>query len=1343
MNKLRKKILSLGISASLVLSVFPVYPGKVSTPAAVHTSTATAAAKPNLTDLRKKDSSSSYKKGEAVVFVRTAKKLTAKSKDFFGSGITIKNVLDFGTSKNSATAEELQQKVAVVSSDTYTTRQLVKKLKKVSGVIYAEPNYRFHTAGITADSYSDYQWSLNNTGQNGGIPGNDISVETGWQAAGSQAQTATSPPVVAVIDTGINLNHEDLKSHLWVNTNTRDLKGAHGYDFVNYDVDPSDDNGHGTHVAGIISASANNNAGISGVSPDVQIMALKFLDSEGSGYLEDALAAYNYIYCAQQLGVNVVAVNNSWGGETDSSYVSDIFTAVINLVGEQGAISVWAAGNESADNDTLYGLPASMSSPYLISVAASNENGELASYSNYGKSSVDLAAPGNNILSLSASPCYNPTIYDSEKQAQASFFYESFNSTSPTKDQYRITTGSVIDLSDYVSIPVYEKNYVSSGASVTTTAAGFGPASSGQTAEQALSLNLHDVTYGEIYNLAIPYEAPADTTDKASYSVSMMMKSGNIEKGSSLLLFALDVSQKPDGSYNLDTSISGYILQRTHDDNDYWTHLQFAVPKGIKAGDKRAVLLVAVPLNDASFELQFDDIGISNVIEYDRQMEVFGAYEFESGTSMAAPVVAGAVALAKQMHPDYSAKKLRAAVCGMVKPEENLRSKLRYGGILDFDYHDKLQPSLTEACISGNYLTLKGYFFGSAAGTLYINGVPADASLVTWSDETIQVADTSYLNHNVTFTVENACGSFSSTLFVCSADKAFSKTASSMELFEDGQMFSDGTDLYYMTESGFLYKYGEYYYMEDDHLYNDWFIISYLDAEELFYGTSDSFTLTMESEFLFLNHSIYGIVSYGTDYLKNYFIVCWDETQETWTIETPLPEDGGAGQYEYSTLAAYNSSLYLIGGYNTSNGSCSTMVRQYDIYTQKWSDAPPLPSGRYLSYGRQIGDRLYVTLGGNASGTVPPTAVYDGKTWTESAARLIPARASYLTYPVTEKTPYHETDEYSGSITYYNKIPYYEASVGISAKGLVYTGLACEGLGDVFFYDIATDSYETSPYSLYGIDNVISGTSAGSLYYLLSWDDMLSVESSLYSMPVDSANVTVYDNSGKGCSVAGAGTFLPGSTTVLFAWVKDGYTLKSFKVDGQKVSGFLSMVVTEDHTAKVTAARMIQSVKFTPKSVSVAAGHKITLRPVIKPKALSKKVRYSSSNKKVVTVSSKGVVKAKASAVGKKAKITVQTTDGSKKKATCIVRVTTPARSLSIRGGSSVKAGKSLRLTASTQPSAASNAVTWKSSNKRYATVTKKGVVKAKKAGKGKTVTITATTSDGTNIRKSVKIRIQ
>ena len=411
---------------------------------------------------------------------------------------------------------------------------------------------------------------------------------------------------------------------------------------------------------------------------------------------------------------------------------------------------------------------------------------------------------------------------------------------------------------------------------------------------------------------------------------------------------------------------------------------------------------------------------------------------------------------------------------------------------------------------------------------------------------------------------------------------------------------------------------------------------------------------------------------------------------------------------------------------------------------KKWSDAPSLPTGRYLSYGRQIGNKLYITLGGNATGAVPATAVFDGKEWKESPAQLSSNQASYLMYPATGQTDYYEIDEYSGKKIYYHRLPYYKASVGISAQGLVYAGLTCESLGDVFTYDIASDNYVTSIYSLHNIKNVISGTSAGDAYYLLSWDDMLFSSASLYSMPITTANVTIYDKSDNGGFVAGAGTFLPGTTTVLSAQVKNNYRLKSYTLDGEKLSGYMSLIVTEDHIAKVTTTRRISTLRFSSKSIAVAAGHKITLKPVVKPKALSKQLSYRSSNKKVVTVSNKGVVKAQKSAVGKKATITVSAKDGSKKKATCRIRVTTPAKSLSIRAASStVKAGKSIKLTASTMPQSAANTVVWKTSNKRYATVSAKGIVKAKKAGKGKNVKITATTTDGTKIRRSIRIRIQ
>ena len=164
-----------------------------------------------------------------------------------------------------------------------------------------------------------------------------------------------------------------------------------------------------------MAATAGNGTGIAGVanSDNIKIMALKILDAEGYGYGMEAIGAYNYIYKAQQLGVNVVAINNSWGGVGEESYILE---ELINLVGANGAISVCAAGNSSEDNDTVEALPSNIDSPYVIAVAASNENDELATFSSYGANNVDIAAPGTDILSTVSYTCFNPGIYNNPNE---------------------------------------------------------------------------------------------------------------------------------------------------------------------------------------------------------------------------------------------------------------------------------------------------------------------------------------------------------------------------------------------------------------------------------------------------------------------------------------------------------------------------------------------------------------------------------------------------------------------------------------------------------------------------------------------------------------------------------------------------------------------------------------------------------------------------------------------------------------------------------------------------------------------------------------------------------------
>jgi len=171
---------------------------------------------------------------------------------------------------------------------------------------------------------------------------------------------------------------------------------VHGYNFVAGNGNPMDDNGHGTVVAGILGAVGNNGAGVTGVDWSVSIMALKFMNADGSGALSDAISAINYATMMRtRYGVNVRVDNCSWGGTQASAALQTAIQAANNA----GILVVIAAGNSGTDNDTIAEYPADDSAPGVIAVAALAQNGQLASFSNYGAASVAIAAPGVSILS--------------------------------------------------------------------------------------------------------------------------------------------------------------------------------------------------------------------------------------------------------------------------------------------------------------------------------------------------------------------------------------------------------------------------------------------------------------------------------------------------------------------------------------------------------------------------------------------------------------------------------------------------------------------------------------------------------------------------------------------------------------------------------------------------------------------------------------------------------------------------------------------------------------------------------------------------------------------------------
>nr|WP_261360822.1 S8 family peptidase [Aeoliella straminimaris] len=268
-------------------------------------------------------------------------------------------------------------------------------------ILYAEPNYTLRITQLPNDPAFTDMWGLENSGQSGGTTDADIDANWAWDVT-----TGSGNTVVAVIDTGVDYNHPDLASNMWVNAGEIPGDGidndgnnyvddVFGYDFINHDGDPMDDQGHGTHVAGTIGAAGNNGLGVTGINWNVQVMALKFLGADGSGTTQDAIEA---IYYARDNGADVI--NASWGGDPYSQALYDAIAATRDA----DQIFVAAAGNGNLfgigiNNDDTPFYPSGYELENILSVAATDHNDQLATFSNYGATTVDLAAPGVNILS--------------------------------------------------------------------------------------------------------------------------------------------------------------------------------------------------------------------------------------------------------------------------------------------------------------------------------------------------------------------------------------------------------------------------------------------------------------------------------------------------------------------------------------------------------------------------------------------------------------------------------------------------------------------------------------------------------------------------------------------------------------------------------------------------------------------------------------------------------------------------------------------------------------------------------------------------------------------------------
>jgi subtilisin family serine protease len=288
-----------------------------------------------------------------------------------------------------------------------TTSDMLETLRANPDVEFAEPNYLLNIASVPNEAWFPSLWGLFNNGQpiNGvsGVAGADIDVVEAWNVT-----TGSRAIVVGVVDTGIDYNHPDLAANIW--SAPREFQvtiggvvitcgaGTHGFNAITNTCNPFDDQSHGTHVAGTIGANGNNGVGIAGVNWTASMMGLKFLGASGSGSTANAIKAIEFAIQAKAVlgaDADVRILSNSWGGggysqslrnEIDAAHASDI-------------LFVAAAGNNAGNNDAVPHYPSSYPTANMISVAATTNRDQRATFSNWGAASVHIGAPGQAILS--------------------------------------------------------------------------------------------------------------------------------------------------------------------------------------------------------------------------------------------------------------------------------------------------------------------------------------------------------------------------------------------------------------------------------------------------------------------------------------------------------------------------------------------------------------------------------------------------------------------------------------------------------------------------------------------------------------------------------------------------------------------------------------------------------------------------------------------------------------------------------------------------------------------------------------------------------------------------------
>lgn len=964
------------------------------------------------------------------------------------------------------------EKVALVSKEGVTTEQLLTELAQNSAVLLAQPNYI--DKPLTNDTFYDSQWSLHDT--TGGIH-----TPTVWESSHTYEEN-----VVAVVDTGVDYTHPDLRDKMWTNPGNIGLPGKYGYDFGSNDDDPMPDdvqysytNSHGTHCAGEIAAQIDNAQGIAGVSPNTKIMALKVSLLNGGFLTSACIGAYEYIYQAKKAGVNIVAVNNSWGGNEPIP----VFNYVLDKVGQAGVLSVIAAGNDSKNNDENFYIPANSQSPYTITVAAGTKENTLAKFTCYGKTSVDLAAPGTTMLSTVARDMYIPMLSE-QAGLEKNVYYETF-AQPPVYEEDALQIGENLSIinpalftfsgGEYVQAPYDGKfSLTENGYDGTALALDL---SSARDMQAAVKFQM--LVKNPYYQSAVP-----DQTVYASFLTSSLAKEGG---RNSVLIQQIDQNGEyiesgdsvPSSSYQ--DAWNAPMTTLLIDPNDTYIRLEVSIST---CADAQSI--------------SFDCFGIGFTT---------GKYGLMSGTSMAAPITCGAVALLSSIYPEESPLEIRARILGGTQPlaGEDIQ-KVASGGRLDLAKAiSDPNPVPDFITLQGSTAVLSGHYMDGAS--LYIDGalvIPqaADANEIVFDASLF--ADDAY--HTISLSKNGR--TFFLKQFFASSPKKFRTETTMPQTSTDGALLSGGADLFYIGLHGeFLYR------MTTD----GW--------EEL---PPCPLPATDNMQFVYTNGGIWGVsgFTYGTE--ESTTLVRYDIAANKWEYQDTLIFTWRSS--DYSSCAAYNGKLYFFNA-GLKAGDVSRQFSVYDPASKTLENAADFPVDAPYSkiVMQQVADKLVMIMpefAANMEDVYLQPYIFDGFSWAEGN------RTEILSYEMAHQL--------------------LNTACAASGDKLIFTGVALKGYGSTVAYDPSAAIWEGAGYEPLTSDSIFSAAALGDRYYVIQPDS--TGENCLSSMPVTSNLRTITVTAGQGGTVQGGATVYNGDNITVKAVPESAATFSGWTENGVLVS---------------------------------------------------------------------------------------------------------------------------------------------------------------------------------------------